>query len=66
VTLLALGEYELMCHDYGIVPQSFLTDNGSAFTSCGFQTHLATFSQIIQFTGVHSNFHDDRLDLDVA
>jgi hypothetical protein len=49
-----------MCRGYDVVPQYFLTDNGSTFTSCGFQAHLATFNQIIRFACVgahHQNGH---------
>jgi hypothetical protein len=41
-----------MCQDYGVMPQSCLTGNISVFTSCGFQEHQATFSQIILFAGI--------------
>jgi hypothetical protein len=45
-----------MCHDYGVVPPSFFTDNRSAFTSHSFQAHLvAAYSPIIQFAGVEAH-----------
>ena len=32
-TLAATAEFERMCLDAGIIPQEYLSDNGSAFTS---------------------------------
>jgi hypothetical protein len=35
-TLGAKEAFELMCRDVGVIPQEYLSDNGSAFTSQGF------------------------------
>jgi hypothetical protein len=62
-TLKAKGAYELMCRDHGVVPQSYLSDNGSAFTSGDFSKRLAAFEQVIRFAGVgahHSNGNSER------
>ena len=47
-----------MCRDHGVVPQSFLTDNGSAFTSSGFSDKLRDFSQVIRFAGAGAHHHN--------
>ena len=39
-TINAKDNFELMCRDHGVVPQSYLTDNGSAFTLAGFTAKL--------------------------
>jgi hypothetical protein len=42
-TLQAKASYELMSRDLGVIAQSFLTDNGSAFASKAFASQLAKF-----------------------
>jgi hypothetical protein len=62
-TLRAKGAYERMCRDYGVVPQSFVSDNGSAFTSHAFAQRLAQFEQVIHFAGAgahHQNGNAER------
>lgn len=57
-TLRSKEKYELMCRDLGVIPQQFQSDNGSPFTSKGFNQQLSLFQQIIRFAGVgahHSN-----------
>ena len=49
---------ELLCHDFRVTPQEYLTNNGSAFASSGFTQHLAKFLQVIRFAGAgahHAN-----------
>ena len=51
-------KYESFCRDIGVVPQSYLTDNGKAFTSKAFEESLADFHQTSTYSGVgahHSN-----------
>ena len=50
--------FELMCHDNGVVPQSYVSDNGSAFTSSGFTNKLCKFAQIIHFAGTGAHHHN--------
>jgi predicted metal-binding protein len=50
-TLQAKASYEMMSRNLGIIVQSFLTDNGSAFTSKEFASQLAKFEQVIRFAG---------------
>jgi hypothetical protein len=61
-TLKAKENYELMCRDLGVVAQSFLTDNGSAFSSKGFASELAKFEQIIRFAGTGAHHHNGRAE----
>ena len=39
-TINAIDNFELMCRDHGIVPQTYLSNNGSAFTSARFTAKL--------------------------
>ena len=61
-TLQAKEKYELMCRDLGVVAQSFLTDNGSAFSSKEFASELAKFEQIIRFAGTGAHHHNGRAE----
>jgi hypothetical protein len=57
-TIDAKDKFELMCRDHGVIPQSYLSDNGTPFTSAGFADKLRTFAQIIQFAGVGAHHHN--------
>jgi transposase InsO family protein len=57
-TLNVKENYELLCQDLGIIVQSFLTDNGSAFTSKEFTSQLAKFEQVIRFAGTCTHHHN--------
>ena len=62
-TLKAKEAYEDHCRDFGVVPQKYLTDNATCFTSKGFAEHLSKFRQIIRFAspgGHHGNGHAER------
>ena len=62
-TLKAKEQYELMCRDHGVVPQSYLSDNGPAFASKAFSLKLIEFAQIIRFAGAgahHQNGNAER------
>ena len=50
--------YEAMCRDHGVVPQSYHSDNGSAFTSKGFTESLQQFAQVSSFAGVGAHHHN--------
>jgi hypothetical protein len=56
--------FEGHCHDVGVVPTKYLSDNGSAFTSSKeFAHHLNVFQQVSRFAGVgshHQNGHAER------
>jgi hypothetical protein len=46
-TLKAKKSFEWMCHDHGIIPWAYHSDNGSLFMSSGFTTRLPEFAQVI-------------------
>jgi hypothetical protein len=47
-----------MCRDVGVVPQAYLSDNGSAFSSGEFARKLELYSQKISFAGVGAHHHN--------
>ena len=57
-TLKAKESFELKCRDVGVVPQQYLSDNGSAFTSKEYTSHLQQFRQIQRFAGVGAHHHN--------
>ena len=57
-TINAKDNFELMCRDNGVVSQTYLLDNGSAFTSAGFTAKLRDFTQIIHFVGTGAHHHN--------
>jgi GAG-pre-integrase domain len=58
-TLKAKERFELACRGVGVVPASFLMDNGKSFTAAEFQEKLTAFEQIVRFAGVGAHHHDD-------
>ena len=57
-TINAKDNFELMCQDNGMAPQSYVLDNGSAFTSSGFTNKLHEFAQIIHFASAGAHHHN--------
>ena len=57
-TLKSKEAFELMCRDHGVIPQSYLTDNGSSFTSRDYLRHLQTFAQTIRHSGPGAHHHN--------
>jgi hypothetical protein len=51
-TLEAKDKFKQMCRDHGVVPQSYLSDNGTAFTLDGVTNMLRQFAQIIRYAEV--------------
>ena len=51
-TLMSKENFELMCRDHGVIPQSYLSDNAKCFTSKEFAEKLSLFEQIVRFAGV--------------
>ena len=47
-----------MCREHRVVPQTYLSNNGSAFTSAGFTAKLRDFAQIIHFAGTSVHHHN--------
>ncbi len=50
-TLEAKLAFELACRDMGVIPQTYIADQGSAFTSKAYEEHLKVYRQIIKFAG---------------
>jgi hypothetical protein len=57
-TLEAKESFELMCHDHGVIPQAYHSDNGSSFTSSGFTARLCEFAQETTFAGAGAHHHN--------
>ena len=57
-TIRAKEEYEMRCRDFGVMPQQYISDNGSAFTSRDYTAHLRNFQQIYRFAGVGAHHHN--------
>ena len=57
-TIDAKEQFELHCRDFGVITQTYLTDNGSAFTSAAYTAHLRNFGQIASFAGVGAHHHN--------
>jgi hypothetical protein len=57
-TLEAKESFELMCHDHGVIPQAYHSDNGSSFTSSGFMARLREFAQVTSFAGAGAHHHN--------
>ena len=57
-TLRAKQAYDMVCDSMGVVPQRFLSDNGTSFVNKEFEAHLKQFHQTIRHSSVgahHSN-----------
>jgi hypothetical protein len=57
-TLETKESFELMCHDHGVIPQAYHSDNGSLFTSSGFTTRLREFAQVMSLAGAGAHHHN--------
>ena len=57
-TIHAKEEYKMRCRDVGIMPQEYISDNGSAFSSRQYTAHLHDFKQIHRFAGVGAHHHN--------
>ena len=61
-TLNAKLNFERECRDVGVVPQTYMSDNGSSFTSREFTDHLTKFFQISKFAGVGAHHHNTQAE----
>ena len=48
----------MRCQDVGIMPQEYISNNGSAFTSSQYTAHFRDFKQIHCFAGVGAHLHN--------
>jgi transposase InsO family protein len=62
-TIQAKLRFEQKCRDYGVIPQEYQTDNGSAFTSEAFTQHLATTTQGIRYAGTGAHHQNGIAEL---
>jgi hypothetical protein len=61
-TLRAKLAFERQCRDVGVVVQTYMSDNGTAFTSKDFSDHLTDFKQISKFAGVGAHHHNAQAE----
>ena len=61
-TLEAKKAFEDYCASEGVVPQTYLSDNGAAFTSQQYTEELSKFSQISKFAGVGAHHHNAKAE----
>ena len=57
-TLAAIQVFERLALDNGVVPTSYMSDSGTAFTSKEFREHLSTYKQINKFAGTGAHHHN--------
>ena len=57
-TLEAKNKFEAQALDYGVIPQSYLSDNGPAFTSNEFERHMKQFAQVSKYAGAGAHHHN--------
>jgi hypothetical protein len=57
-TLQAKEAFELMCRDTGVIPQEYLLDNGSNFTSNAFSENILKLDQKALFAVVGAHRHN--------
>ena len=61
-TIVSKDEFELMCRDVGVIPQEYLSDNGSCFASAAYTDHLRRFQQTTRFAGVGAHHHNGNAE----
>lgn len=61
-TLMSKENYELMCRDNGVIPQSYLSDNAKCFTAKEYTEKLSLFQQIARFAGVGAHHHNGNAE----
>ena len=57
-TLKSKESFELMALDYGIIPQTYLSDNYKTFTSHEFTAKLKEFAQVSKLSGAGAHHHN--------
>ena len=54
-----------MARDSGVIPQSYLYDNGGSFTSAKFTENLGTLKQVVKFAGVGAHHHNGHSEITI-
>ena len=57
-TIASKEAFEAHCRDFGVVPQAYISDNGSTFTSKDYVDHLKRFNQVTKYAGVGAHHHN--------
>ena len=57
-TLRSKEQFEAICRDHGVIPQQYLSDAASCFTSAEYSNHLRKFDQTQRFAGVGAHHHN--------
>ena len=57
-TLVSKHKFEAAARDSGVIVQSYLSDNGKAFTDKEYVAELAAFKQVSHFAGVGAHHHN--------
>jgi Reverse transcriptase (RNA-dependent DNA polymerase)/GAG-pre-integrase domain/Zinc knuckle len=57
-TLQAKDRFEAMALDFGVIPQTYLSDNGAAFTSHEFTAKMKELEQVSKFAGAGAHHHN--------
>ena len=61
-TLRAKLSFEKICRDFGVVVKTYMSDNGTAFTSKDFTNHLSQYHQISKLAGVGAHHHNAQAE----
>ena len=61
-SLRSKDKYVALCRDVGIVPQSYLSENGKAFTSKQFASELSQLFQTSRLSGVGARHHNGKAE----
>ena len=61
-TLAAKDRFKAMALNYGVIPQTYLSDNGVAFTSHEFSAKMKQFEQVSKLFEPLSSYDDDNLE----
>ena len=64
-TLEAKERFETMAADYGVIPQTYLSDNHGAFTSHEYTKKLKEFEQVTKFAAAGSHHHNGTAERNI-
>ena len=61
-TIQAVTEFESAARDHGIIIAEYTSDNGSAFTSAAFRSHLQQQGQVSRYSGAGSHHQNGKVE----